>query len=1157
MSGTWIEKEKLLHIMDEKGMGAIEECGGLENIMKQLHTSPNGLSQDKADFNIREEKYGKNQFPQPKSKPWIKMWLEAFNDKTLIILMVLAVISLVVSVFFESEDEMGWIDGVAILMTVVVVTLVSSINTWSQEKQFQKLNERQKDRTLLVIRDGETIKTSIFDLQVGDIFVVQTGEILPADGLCIESSDIQCNEAPMTGESDLIKKDPTNCPFLLCGCKVQNGMGKMVVVAVGLDTQFGKIKRTILENAQAREDTPLQKKLSELSDKIGNIGIYAAIVTLILLISFWGIALYKDRDLWDHGKYLKVLVEYFIVAVTIVVVAVPEGLPLAVTISLAYSMKKMLTDNNLVRRLESCETMGGATTICSDKTGTLTENRMTVAQGFFNGEHFTKVNDLGGGSAASKSSGNSASSSSKGGLPHKYLDLLCEAISMNSSANLKGEGNNVQYLGNVTECAMLLFARQLGFDYDQIRADNTTVQAFPFSSEKKRMTVITDKKDNYRVFTKGASEIVSALCTKMIVVGENGKPTEVPVDSKLREKINTTIQKMASSGLRTIAISYKDVPKSQVKPEGPNGELYPDNAPPEFGLTLIGITGIKDPLRAEVVQAIERCHDAHVVVRMVTGDNIETAKHIAEEAGIFDPKNGIAIEGPVFRALSPEDRQRLIPRLQVMARSSPIDKHTLVSALQEMGHVVAVTGDGTNDAPALSKSDVGFAMGITGTEVAKDASAIIITDDNFASIVKAAMWGRNVYDSIRKFIQFQLTVNLVAIAINVIGAVFAITPLKAVQMLWVNLIMDTLAALALATESPTEKLLKRKPYGKSDEIICASMWRNIITGVIYQLAALLVCLFAWGAVDPTVPCPLKEGDVIECSHLLFPHGVCREFLLDPSVRVFSKEHFSFVFNMFIWMQVFNEIASRRCYNELNFFDRIFESSNFMLIMIATAVLQYAIMTIEPLPFIFGIIPISARLWKLSIAIGFGILPVQFLVRLLFRTEEPFHGEIEIKPDPGVPAGTYTLNGGAPKGCQIKVPAPPKPATASASASTESKADEESAKAALSGMDAPAPPMNEYVPMGFVPGKLTMQEVAQLAIAKQKGVRGPMFKSSSAPVEEKFMSSAYSVSARKSAFMMKSGKLNKFKMAAAMGADRMKKTMQNEKSKSQSSKEKEQ
>ncbi|KAK2962314.1 ion-transporting P-type ATPase [Blattamonas nauphoetae] len=1086
MSENWAPIDKLTHLFETRELQKLQEMGGIEGVITSLNSSTSGLDPENLQEETRHELYGRNELAQPKTKSFIRLWLEAFNDTTLIILIVLAVVSLIIALAVERGANLSWLDGTAILATVIVVTLVTAINTYSQERQFQKLNQKQSDHQIIVVRGGVPTQISVLQLLVGDVFLISTGDVLPADGLCIESNNISCDEAAMTGESDLIKKNPETRPFCLCGCKVQTGFGKMIVSSVGMNTQFGILKQAVLTAAQERNLTPLQEKLDGLAGNIGKVGFVAAGITLLLLIIFWLIPGIQHPASFKTGDYWLLLVDYFIIAVSIIVMAVPEGLPLAVTIALAYSMKKMLKDNNLVRVLSSCETMGGATTICSDKTGTLTQNKMKVDMGFFNGNILTNLNVQ--------------DAKAQNQLDPFFGNILLESISLNSSGDIKHnpETDQVDYLGNVTECALLLFAEEFipNEHYSSVRQrlHPQVIQTYPFSSDKKRMTVIRElaenemknKDDRFRVYTKGASEIVSGLCNRMYVNGELKEIT--PQD---REAIDNTIYQMASKGLRTIAIAYNDTspppvaspsdtsppnsapltpnpaPVQEVELDGndqpidspqkivqedvsllpplqvvfPDAPIvdkvspFPDDAPPEDDLILLAITGIKDPLRPEVPLAIEDCHNAHIIVRMVTGDNIVTAMHIAQECGIYDPQFGIAMEGPFFRSLSEEDRAKILPKLQVLARSSPIDKQILVDGLQKLGHVVAVTGDGTNDAPALSKADVGFAMGITGTGVAKDAAAIIITDDNFASIVKAVMWGRNVYDSIRKFIQFQLTINVSALIIAVIGAIFAITPLTAVQMLWVNIIMDTLAALALATELPTRELLQRKPYGKNDNIISVSMWRNIIIGTVYEVIVIVLVLFLWGPKAPLIRDPsdpnfdrvhdcslLQPRDEISVSELMFKTGICRQFLMAPTVAVFSEQHLSFVFNIFIWMQVFNWVASRKCYNENNFFAGIFTNYMFIIIWFTVSALQVVIMLVPGIRDAFTIIPITGLMWVYSLAFGVAILPIQFLFRLI-KAPHPFNGEVEIPDDPDVPAGVYLHGKPLPEGAKLSVAQP--------------------------------------------------------------------------------------------------------------------------------------
>jgi len=534
------------------------------------------------------------------------------------------------------------------------------------------------------------------------------------------------------------------------------------------------------------------------------------------------------------------------------VVAVPEGLPLAVTLSLAYSVKKMMKDNNLVRHLDACETMGNATAICSDKTGTLTTNRMAVKQSYIGGTHHKDTPQF-------------------EQLPQPTRDLLIHGICFNSSYASqvipgKKPGEQMQQLGNKTECGMLGFVVELKQNFQQIREtmpEDKFVKIFTFNSVRKSMASVIPKSDQqggFRLFSKGASEIILKKCKW--ILNKDGKP-ETFREQDATNLVKSVIEPMACDGLRTICLAYRDFVPSNAES---NQMLYQgqmnwddeDNIVKD--LTCIAIVGIQDPVRPEVPEAIKKCQRAGITVRMVTGDNVNTARSIAMQCGILKPGGDefLILEGREFNARvrdeSGEVKQELLdrvwPRLRVLARSSPTDKYTLVKGMidskaSSAREVVAVTGDGTNDAPALKKADVGFAMGLAGTDVAKEASDIILTDDNFTSIVKAVMWGRNVYDSIAKFLQFQLTVNVVAVIVAFVGAcAIQDSPLKAVQMLWVNLIMDTLAALALATEMPTEELLRRKPYGRTKPLISRTMFKNIIGHTIYQLAIIFTLVFA-------------------------------------------------------------------------------------------------------------------------------------------------------------------------------------------------------------------------------------------------------------------------------------------------------------------------
>lgn len=793
--------------------------------------------------------------------------------------------------------------------------------------------EAREDKYCVVKRNGEFGRTSIYNLLVGDIVEIREGDSIPADLILLSGVKVTTDESNITGEPEHMTKisleedtEPhgeSDC-FLLAQSTVMSGKGTGVVCAVGVNTQQGQAESKLNIDA---EQTPLQEKLEKIADLIGWVGIYAAVLTFIASVANMVVhKLLNDQSLWEFSTINRVL-DSVILSITIVVVAVPEGLPLAVTISLAYSVMKMKDDNNLVRRLDASETMGGADQICSDKTGTLTQNKMSVVDIYIEDriskdiEHCT--------------------------TPTR--DVFYMNVGFNSTAQLltdeKDPGKVVRQ-GSQTECGLLDFIKRYGQDYQKIRSDHREVYSIPFSSKRKRMTALAKSPfsdDKYIVCVKGASEIILDMCTNFI--GENGEVKTLD-DEKMQEIQQKVIFNFANQAYRTLTIAFKEIPCEEFDKVNRDDDMSDDEENLEKSLeselTLICIVGIQDPLRDGIPEAVGRCKKSGITVRMVTGDNLDTARAIAKNAGIITEREAnfkySCMDGPTFRAevgglveaegknggervKNEEKFIEIIGQLRVLARSSPQDKYLLVTGLKNRGRVVAVTGDGTNDAPALKKADVGFAMGIAGTEVAKEASDIILLDDNFSTIVTAIMWGRNIYASVRKFLQFQLTVNVVAIFIAFIGGVvLGESPLTTVQLLWVNLIMDTFAALALATEPPKPELLDDKPHGRDDNIVTSVMWRNVICQSLYQVVVLCVLLFAGETLLGVTPRNMEEKWTQE-------NGV----------------HFTIIFNTFVMMQVFNEINSRKIgANEYNVFDGFFNNSLFIFIEIFTIAIQIAL-----------------------------------------------------------------------------------------------------------------------------------------------------------------------------------------------------------------------
>lgn len=914
-AGFDICADELGSIVEGHDLKKLKFHGGVAGVADKLCASTtNGLTTDTDKLNRRQEIFGINKFTESDARSfWVFVW-EALQDMTLMILGVCAFVSLIVGLAMEGWPK-GAHDGLGIVASILLVVFVTATSDYRQSLQFRDLDKEKKKISIQVTRNGYRQKMSIYDLLPGDIVHLSIGDQVPADGLFLSGFSVVIDESSLTGESEPVMVNADNS-FLLSGTKVQDGSCKMLVTTVGMRTQWGKLMATLSEGGD--DETPLQVKLNGVATIIGKIGLFFSVVTFAVLVQKMFLRKLYEGTHWSwSGVEALENLEYFAVAVTIVVVAVPEGLPLAVTLSLAFAMKKMMNDKALVRNLAACETMGSATTICSDKTGTLTTNHMTVVKSCIC-MNVKEVSKAGASDLCSE-------------IPDSTLKLLLQSIFNNTGGDVvfNKEGKR-EILGSPTETALLEFGLSLGGDFQAERNASKLIKVEPFNSEKKRMGVVLELPDGgLRAHCKGASEIILAACEKM--VNSNGEV--VPLDEASINHLKDTIDQFANEALRTLCLAYMELE---------NG-FSADNPIPVSGYTCIGIVGIKDPVRPGVKESVALCRSAGVTVRMVTGDNINTAKAIARECGILTD-DGIAIEGPDFREKSLEELLKLIPKIQVMARSSPLDKHTLVKHLRTtFGEVVAVTGDGTNDAPALHEADIGLAMGIAGTEVAKESADVIILDDNFSTIVTVAKWGRSVYVNIQKFVQFQLTVNVVALIVNFSSACLTgSAPLTAVQLLWVNMIMDTLGALALATEPPNAELMKRAPVGRKGNFISNVMWRNILGQSLYQF---MVIWFLQA-----------KGKAI--------------FSLDGSDSDLVLN--TLIFNSFVFCQVFNEISSREM-EKIDVFKGILDNYVFVVVLSCTAFFQ--IIIIEYLGAFANTTPLNCAQWFLSIFIGFLGMPI--------------------------------------------------------------------------------------------------------------------------------------------------------------------------------------
>jgi Ca2+-transporting ATPase len=894
----------------------------------------NGLNQ--AQVEESRAKHGVNILtPPPKPSLWVKFF-ENFKDPMIRILLVALALSMGIAIYeFVTTDHGAQVffEPTGIFVAIMLATGIGFALEVNANKKFEILNQVNDDVAVKVIRDGVITQVPRKDIVVGDIVVLGTGDEIPADGVLIDSVALSVNESTLTGEPLISKSHreedfkndvtyPTN--HVMRGTTVVEGTGTMKVTAVGDATEYGKVYEA------AQIDTGVKTPLTLQLEKLGKViswGSYS--VGLMIIV---GRLMMFDWVGADTLGMINYLLNTLMLAITVIVVSVPEGLPMSVTLSLALSMRRMLASNNLVRKMHACETMGATTVICTDKTGTLTQNQMRVYQ--------TQYYSLG---ETQKLADDEMSKAIK------------EGISVNSTAflELDKESGKMNALGNPTEGALLLWLNDNGVDYLKLREGAKVVQQLPFHTQRKFMATVVDSPlmGKRVVYVKGAPEIVLGMCA---TIAADVKP----------ETINEQLLGYQQKAMRTLAIAYAIVDD--------NAEPIKDNQLNVDNLIFIGITAIADPVRTEVPDAIRNSISAGISVKIVTGDTPGTAKEIGRQVGLWNDavdSDENHISGPDFAALSEEDAAKQALKLKIMSRARPTDKSRLVRLLQEAGEVVAVTGDGTNDAPALNAAQVGLSMG-DGTSVAKEASDITIMDNSFASITKAVMWGRSLYQNIQRFVLFQLVVNIVACLIVVIGAFTGTqSPLTVTQMLWVNLIMDTFAALAFASLPPSKEVMKNKPRRSTDFILSRKMIIRIFsTGVLFMviLFGLMQCF--------------RNNDIQHISHLVEYPGIFFHSMFEfVGSGEFTPYELSMFFTIFVFFQIWNLFNAKAFDSGHTAFFNVKGSKVFFTVVIGIILGQYAIVTLGGQ--MFSVVPLAWIDWAYIVVLTSAIMIVPLILKL--------------------------------------------------------------------------------------------------------------------------------------------------------------------------------
>lgn len=870
-------------------------------------------------------KYGSNVLTPPEKESLWKQFLEKFEDPIIRILLLAWVLSMIISSVHcwgpEQEGFAAFLEPLGIFFAIMLASTIGFFFEVKAARAFEVLNAVNDDIMVTVIRDGKVQEVSRKEIVVGDVVMLGTGDEVPADGVLLEAHSLQINESTLTGEP-MISKTTVEADFdseatypsnrVLRSTTVVDGHGVMCVDLVGDATEYGKVNQGALIDNNL--ETPLQLQLKRLAGVISKMGYAVAAVTFVMLTAKVFIA----DEAMSTMDIVSALLHNFMIAVTLIVVSVPEGLPMSVTLSLALSMNRMLKTNNLVRKMHACETMGAATIICTDKTGTLTQNRMQV--------HETNFFSL----AGQQLGADEASA------------LVKEGIAVNSTANLNIEEGAVKTIGNPTEAALLLWLNKSGVDYSQLRDGARVVSQLTFSTERKYMATVVDSPliGKKVLYVKGAPEIVFANCNRVAAVGGYATVEES------RNGIETKLLEYQGMAMRTLGFAC------QVLEEGDDTAPYADGRLAGTDLTFLGFVAISDPVRADVPEAVQSCLAAGIDVKIVTGDTPGTAREIGRQIGIINDTTSeyAVITGPEFEALSEEDAAKRVMALKIMCRARPMDKQRLVRLLQEQDAVVAVTGDGTNDAPALKAAQVGLSMG-DGTSVAKEASDITIIDNSFTSIARAVMWGRSLYKNIQRFLLFQLTINVAACLIVMIGSLVGTSsPLTITQMLWVNLIMDTFAAGALASLPPNWSVMKERPRksGENGDFIITKPMARSIFGVGFLFVVIQVAMLVWLNAD----------------------------------GVMSPYEQSVFFTFFVMLQFWNMFNAKAYMTGCSAFKGLLSNHTFLAVCALIVVGQVLIVSFGGV--MFNVVPLSLESWAMITASTSVVLWVGEIVRLFKR-----------------------------------------------------------------------------------------------------------------------------------------------------------------------------